>query len=292
MKSKRKTIIAGGSGYMGQALTNHFQKLGHKVVILTRNKQSNSVYWDGKNIGPWAKELDGATILINLSGKSVDCRYTQKNKDLIMSSRVDSTAVLQKAMEASTSPPPLWINASTATIYKGSKTTQMTESNGVIGDDFSMTVAKKWEQTFFNTEITGVRKVALRTSLVIDDNGGVLPVLKKLVKLGFGGRMGDGQQKFAYVKMEELIKMIDFIINHNELKGPINCTSVNDITNETFMSALRTKMNRRFHFNNPEWTLAIGGKLIGTEKELILKSRYVYPEKLVNAGFEFDQNIF
>jgi hypothetical protein len=208
-----------------------------------------------------------------------------------MSSRVDSTAILQKALEQCSTPPKIWINASTATIYKGSRTVQMTEANGEIGNDFSMTVAKTWEKTFFERKIKDVRKVALRTSLVIDDNGGVLPVLKKLVKLGFGGKMGDGQQKFAYVKMPELIKMVDFIIEHDQLEGPINCTSINNITNEEFMKTLRHKMNKRFYLNNPSWILALGGKVIGTEKELILKSRYVFPEILSKTGFKFDTTI-
>lgn len=291
MKNKRKIVIAGGTGYMGRALTKHFRELGDLVIILSRNQHSESVYWDGKTLGQWTKEIDNADILINLSGKSVDCRYTEKNKELIMSSRVDATGVLQKAMERCPTPPPLWINASTATIYKGSKTVQMTEANGEIGNDFSMTVAKTWEKTFFDEAIIGVRKVALRTSLVIDENGGVLPVLKRLVKFGFGGRMGDGKQKFAYVRMEELLKMVDFIIEHDQLEGPINCTSVNDITNEEFMKTLRQKMNKRFYLNNPSWMLALGGKIIGTEKELILKSRYVFPEVLSKAGFQFDTGI-
>ena len=291
MKTKRIIIIAGGSGYMGQALLKHFAENGDQVVILSRNKNTTSIYWDGKSISDWANELIGADILINLSGKSVDCRYTQKNKDLIMSSRIESTAILQQAIELCPTPPSIWINASTATIYKGSKTQRMTETSGEIGNDFSMNVAKNWERVFFEKEIKGIRKVALRTSLVLDNNGGVLPVLRKLVKYGFGGRMGNGQQKFAYVRMDELIRMVDFIINSPNLKGPINCTSTNDITNETFMAELRQNMHKRFYLNNPAWLLAMGGIIIGTEKELILKSRYVYPEILVNAGFDFDQRI-
>jgi uncharacterized protein (TIGR01777 family) len=292
MKNKRKIMIAGGTGYMGTALKKHFNNNKDQVIILSRSTSNSSLKWDGKTIGDWAEHLKDTDILINLSGKSVDCRYTEKNKQLIMSSRVESTQVLQQAMEQCPTPPKLWINASTATIYKGSTTHKMTEENGVIGDDFSMTVAKTWEKVFFQKEIPNVRKVALRTSLVLDDNGGVLPVLRKLVKFGFGGKMGSGKQKFAYVKMNELIKMIDFIIENESLMGPINCTSVNDITNEEFMTLLRSDMNKKIYFNNPEWLLSIGGKMIGTEKELILKSRFVYPKVLEVAGFTFDKSVF
>ncbi len=292
MKNKRKIIIAGGSGFMGKSLENHFKKLGDEVLILSRKPTTtNTLVWDGKTIGKWAEYLENSDVLINLSGKSVDCRYNEKNKSLILNSRVESTRVLHEAVENCENPPKIWLNASTATIYTDSREQKMTEKEGIIGDDFSMSVAKAWEKEFFKNEIKNVRKVAMRTSLVIGETGGVFKVLEKLVKMGFGGKMGDGNQKFAYVKMNEFIKMLEFSIENEQIQGPVNFTSINDITNAAFMKALRKKLNQKFYLNNPEILLTIGGFILGTEKELILKSRYVYPEKLESFGFEFDKTI-
>lgn len=285
----KKIIIAGGSGFIGNGFENHFTHAGFQVIILTRSpRKPNHVKWDGENVADWCTALENAHVLINLSGKSVDCRYNDQNKVAILHSRVKSTKALQAAVEQCKNPPKIWLNASTATIYAGSKTHRNTEENGIIGDDFSMGVAKAWEAAFFASPTPSTRKVALRISLVIDNSGGVYPVLKRLAKFGLGGRAGNGQQKFAFVHLNELINMLDFIINHEEIEGVVNCTSPDDLTNEAFMKQLRQKEGIRCFINQPEWMIRLGAKIIGTEPELILKSRYVYPEKLVKAGFKFN----
>lgn len=284
----KKIVIAGGTGFIGEELDRHFTLKGDQVVILTRKpKKENHVYWDGENLGEWITQIEGADILINLSGKSVDCRYNEKNKAAILNSRVRSTAILQKAIDQCTNSPNIWINSSTATIYADTRTHRNTEGNGIIGDDFSMGVAKAWEKQFFKVPTPSTRKVALRISLVIGKSGGVYPVLKRLAKLGLGGKAGDGTQKFAFIKIDDLLRVFDFVIDNEDLEGVINCTSPTDITNSEFMRTLRKKLHIPFYINQPEWMIKLGAKIIGTEPELILKSRYVYPERLLNAGFQF-----
>ncbi|CAG5081099.1 TIGR01777 family oxidoreductase [Parvicella tangerina] len=285
----RKIIIAGGTGFIGKELEQHFQSKGDHVVILTRNpKKDNEIYWNGRDIGKWADVIEGSDILINMSGRSVDCRYTAANKKAIMNSRINSTAALQKVVKFCSNPPSIWLNSSTATIYADSHTHQNTEENGIIGNDFSMGVAKAWEAEFFKSPTPFTRKVAMRTSLVLGDSGGVYPVLKKLARFGLGGRAGNGKQKFAHIRIEELLRVVDFIIENETISGPVNCTSTADIDNETFMGSLRKEMGIRCYINQPEWMIRLGAIIIRTEPELILKSRYVYPEKLVRAGFKFN----
>ncbi|MCB9195890.1 MAG: TIGR01777 family protein [Flavobacteriales bacterium] len=287
----KKLIIAGGTGFLGKEISKYYLNKGYTVKILTRTpKEDIDIYWDGKSIGQWQYELENATLLINLSGKSVDCRYTAENRKLILDSRIESTKILQKAVESCVNPPKTWMNASTATIYKGTRTHQNTEDNGIIGDDFSMNIAKSWERTFFEKDTPAVRKVALRISLVLGESGGVLPVLYKLARFGLGGRAGDGKQKFAHVRIEELLDMIRFIEENEALNGPINCTNNLDLTNEEFMRSLRQQNKIKCYINQPEWMIRLGAKIIGTEPELILKNRYVYPKKLEEAGFNFNKH--
>jgi len=240
---EKKIIIAGGTGFIGKAISTHYLDKGYDVVVLTRGETdtSNGIiyrHWDGKSKGNWIKLLESSELLINLTGKSVDCRYTKKNKELILSSRIDSTQVLEEAIKELVKPPSLWINASTATIYKHSLNVPMTEKTGDIGNDFSMGVAKAWEKTFFKNDIPYVRKVALRMSLVLGKEEGVLPVLKQLTKFRLGGFHGNGKQKFAWLHIHDLIRIINWV-EKNEIEGPINCTSNGELTNKQFMKALR-----------------------------------------------------
>lgn len=287
-----KVIIAGGTGFLGNELVHHFNQKNHQVYVLTRgeNKQKGAiqyVHWDAKTKGEWCKVLEGADLLINLTGKSVDCRYTEENKRAILNSRVDATIALQKAVENLNQKPKLWLNASTATIYKYSLDKVMTEDNGEFGDDFSMTVAKSWENAFFENTIPDVRKVALRISLVVGKNGGVYPVLKRLAKFGLGGRMGPGIQRFAWIHIEDVIGIVDFLWENEQIQGPVNCTSVTSPTNADFMKALRKSLKVWFGIPQPVFLLKLGALIIGTESELILKSRYVYPQRLVDNGYAF-----
>ncbi len=216
----KKIVIAGGSGFIGMHLAQFFTAKGYQVIVLTRklNPHDNDIiyqYWDGQHLGEWVSALEGAETLINLSGKSVDCRYTNRNKAEILSSRIQPTQVLGKAIKSLKHAPKLWINASTATIYKHSIYKAMTESNGDIGNDFSMSVAQAWEKEFFKCHTPQTRKVATRVSLVLGANDGVYPVLKRLAQFRLGGSHGNGLQKFAWIHIQDLLQVFDFIIQND-----------------------------------------------------------------------------
>ncbi|MES2616596.1 MAG: TIGR01777 family oxidoreductase [Bacteroidota bacterium] len=284
-----KIIITGGSGFMGKALYSLFKKDGNQVIIISRNKPewvdvSDFATWDGRTTGAWTIHLEGASAIINLAGKSVDCRYTDKNKSLIMSSRINATKAVAAAIQLCTTPPTIWLNAASATIYRHAEDHYQTESAGEIQNDFSVQVCKAWEQAFFESNAK-VRKVALRISIVLGD-GSALKPLKILTKLGMGGPMGKGTQRFSWVHIEDVYKSIRFIID-STLEGPVNIVSPNAITNKAMMKAMRKNIGIQFGIPQPEWLLKFGAMLIGTEAELILKSRWVYPERLLDAGFQF-----
>ncbi|MAQ75498.1 MAG: TIGR01777 family protein [Aquimarina sp.] len=288
-----KIVIAGGSGFLGKVLSNYFVNQGAKVSILTRNKnlQSNNpgyILWDGKNLGKWTSVLESCDALINLCGRSVDCRYTDKNKSMILQSRIQSTEILGKAILNCKKPPKVWLNSSTATIYKHSEQTPMTESSGVLGDNFSENIAKAWENSFFSFETPFTRKVALRTSIVLGKEGGAFLPLKKLAQLGLGGKQGNGKQMISWIHELDFCKSIDYIIQNPNLSGAVNVVSPYAINNNTFMRHLRKSQNMPFGIPLSKKLLEIGARFIQTETELILKSRFVYPEVLLEKGFEFE----
>lgn len=274
-----KIVIAGGSGFLGQELASHFREMQNEVIILSRGPSRmkdniKHVQWDGKNIDSWKDELEGSDVLINLTGKSVDCRYTEKNKNEIIRSRVDSTKALGKVVEKLSNPPKLWMNASTATIYRYSEDKKMTESDGEIGSDFSMNVAKAWEEAFNESVTPKTRKVALRISLVLGKSGGVYPVLRRLAKFGLAGKMGSGNQRFAWIHVDDIKRIVDFTISNDTISGPINCVAPTTPTNKEFLKELRKSLKAPFGIPQPKFLLKIGGMLIGTESELVLKSRW------------------
>ena len=280
--------IAGGTGFLGKSLYSYFSKMGHRVHILTRKpKKSNEVFWDGKFSEDWLYQIKETDVLINLCGKSVDCRYNEQNKREIIESRINPTLALHEAIDSGEMKPTVWLNASSATIYIHAETRLMDEENGVIGDDFSMNVCKAWESAFFSKNYPDTRQVALRTSIVLGQNGGAFQKLKPLIRLGLGGHQGRGNQKMSWLHIDDFCRAVDFIIENEELSGPINLSSPNPVSNKTFMKDLRRKMGFPFGISQPTWMLEAGAALIGTESELLLKSRNVYPEKLIQAGFKF-----
>lgn len=287
----KKLIIAAGTGFLGQVLTNHFRDKADEIVVLTRGKaaiEGNICYvnWDAKTLTGWEKELEGADVLINLAGKSVDCRYTEANKHEIMASRIDSTAILNNAVLQCEDPPKHWLNSSTATIYRHSEDKQMDEVTGEIGSDFSMNVAKAWERVFFETETTGTIKTAMRTSIVLGKKGGAYIPLKKLAQLGFGGKQGRGGQFISWIHETDFARAVDFIIACR-LDGKVNIVSPQPVRNKEFMKQLRKRVGVPFGINTPTALLKFGAKLIGTEPELVMKSRNVIPKRLTDSGFEF-----
>lgn len=282
-------IIAGGSGFLGQVLEKYFTKLRYTVKILTRNpKKENDIFWDAQTFGKWTNELENSEALINLTGKSVDCRYTDKNKKEIYDSRINSTQILSKAIQQCKQPPKVWMNASTATIYRHSLDKEMTEQNGEIGDDFSMNIAKSWEKACNEFDTPKTRKVIVRTSIVLGKKGGAFIPLRALAKFGLGGKQGSGNQKVSFIHEEDFARAVEFILNDPNLSGVFNVTVPNPTNNKTLMKTIRKEMSIPFGIAHPKWMLKIGAKIIGTETELVLKSRNVIPERLLNAGFTFN----
>lgn len=285
---KNHIVIAGGTGFLGQSLEQYFLSKNIKCLILTRHpKKPNHMYWDGKNLGNWITTLDHSKALINLTGKSVNCRYNIKNKRLILNSRLDATKILNEALKHINFPPKIWLNSSTATIYIHSLNQKMCEDHGILGADFSMNIAKQWEQVFYKKSISSIRKVALRTSIVLGNSGGAFPLLKKLVKYGLGGKQGSGKQKVSWIHVEDFSRAVHHIIKNETIDGSINITVPEPTDNYTLMKTLRNYLNKSFGFNQPEWLLKLGAKIIGTETELILKSRNVIPKKLISTEFTF-----
>ncbi|GGG66632.1 TIGR01777 family oxidoreductase [Epilithonimonas arachidiradicis] len=288
-----KIIIAAGTGFLGRNLENYFLDKNYEVKILTRNpKRKNEIFWDAKTIGAWKNELENANVLINLAGKSVDCRYNEKNKKEIYDSRINSTRVLQSAIDECQNPPKIWLNASSATIYIHSETHLNTEKNGIVGDDFSMNICKSWEKKFLKSENQNIRKVALRTSIVLGKNGGAFPKFMQISKLGLGGKQGRGDQMMSWIHIDDFCEAVNFIIENEKLEGAINITAPKPLSNKNMMSQIRKKIKVPFGIPSPVWLLEIASIFIKTETELMLKSRNVYPEILLENRFKFQYDTF
>lgn len=300
---KRKIIFAGGTGFIGKELIKLFSTTD-EIIVLSRgikNVQTNSyddermlqqpnvryVLWNASTVADWVSELNNADILINLCGKSVNCRYTAKNKAAILSSRIQPTLVLGEAISKCSNPPKLWINASSATIYRHATDRPQDEATGEIENDFSVQVCKKWEQAFFNTVTPTTRKVALRMAITLG-NGGVMTPYFILLKFGLGGRQGSGQQMYSWIHIKDSFNIINWIFEHKEMEGVFNCCSPNAVTNDALMKTLRRITKQKFGLPAFEWMLNIGAAIIGTETELILKSRWVIPTRLLQSGFKFE----
>ena len=281
-------VIAGGTGFIGRELGKHFEKQNHQVKVLGRNKNNNPkvIIWDWKSVGNWKNELKGTDVLINLTGKSVDCRYTEKNKKEIFDSRTNSIIVLEKAFNEIEETPKTWIQAATATIYRDEYEKPNNEYEGIIGESFSVEVAKKWEKIFDEVSLE-TKKVTLRMTIVLGKNGGAFPMLNTLAKFGMGGKQGKGNQYISWIHIHDLLNIIELSIKNQWVSGVINCSSPEPITNEDFMRKLRKKNVLSLGFPIPVFLLKLGAKLIGTEPELILKSRWVISKKLGKFGYNF-----
>jgi len=286
----KKIVIAGGSGFVGRSLAAHFSKTSD-VVILSRAASKDignvkTVKWDAVDAGEWTAELEGAYALINLTGKNVNCRYTADNKKEILESRTLSTRALGEAVKKLKNQPKVWIQMSSATIYRHSDDKPMDETHGEIGDDFSMGVCQAWEKIFSDLELPGVRKVIMRLSIVLSHGGGAFPSMLNLVKFGLGGRQGSGKQMVSWIHEKDVVAVIEWMLN-GEAKGVYNVTAPQPVSNEKFMRTLRETYGAWFGLPSPVWLLNFGAKLIGTETELVLKSRWVIPKRLLQEGYRF-----
>ena len=288
-----KIVIAGANGFLGRYLSRYFHAKGWEVVGLARRQQGldphcRFVAWDGKTLGEWADEINGAEVLVNMAGRSVNCRYTKRNKSQIMDSRIESTHVLGEAVAKCGTPPGVWLNASTMAIYAQLKNRPQCEG-GESADDFSASVGKAWEGAFFAAPTPGeVRKIALRTSLVMGkEPGTVYSYLLKLSKLFLGGAVGGGKQMVSWIHVDDYCRVVDWLVEHREIRGAINITAPEPLTNAEMMRGFRRLANRPFGLPAAGWMVQIGAFFLRTEAELILKSRWVIPKRLQQNGFEF-----
>lgn len=279
----KKIVLAGGTGFIGQYLERTYTNQGYIVHIISR--QPGQVSWNDEQAMIGA--LEGAEMVINLAGKSVNCRYNEKNKREIYESRTKTTEALGKAIEKCQKPPQLWINSSTATIYRHAEDRPMTESTGELGTGFSVDVGKAWEDAFFQFKLPKTRQIALRLAIVLGADGGVMEPYVNLVRFGLGGKQGEGKQMFSWIHIEDVCRIIKFLKERKDLKGIFNASAPNPVTNKELMEQLRKAMDRSIGLPAPEWMLGMGALVIGTETELILKSRWVLPERLEKAGFRF-----
>ena len=294
----KRIILAGGSGLVGQALAAHFLGTRCDVVVLTRHPKRfgsiiREVAWDANTIGPWQRELEGGTAVINLTGKSVNCRYHARNRAEILDSRVNSTRALGEAIRRCSIPPRVWLNASTATIYRHAFERPMDE-DGAIGatpeakDAFSVEVAKAWEDVLDEAVTPGTRKIAMRMAMVLSaGKNSVFPVLRRLVRLGLGGKMGSGEQYVSWIHVADLCNAVEWLITHDSLEGKINLAAPSPVPNHEMMRALRHVCHIPFGLLTPSWMLEVGAFFLRTETELILKSRRVIPPRLLESGFQF-----
>jgi len=295
-----KIVIPGGSGQVGTVLARAFQNSGHDVVVLSRKADHSpwrTVKWDGETLGDWVSEIEGADAVINLAGRSVNCRYIEHNRLLIKDSRVKSTKVVGDAIMQAWKPPRVWLQASTATIYAHRFDAPNDEANGIIGGSepgapetwrFSIDVATSWERALNDSPTPQTRRVLMRTAIVMNpDQGSTFDILLRLVRFGLGGRAGDGKQFVSWVHDRDLVAAVLWLIKHEEVEGPVNIASPNPLTNSEFMQALRSAWGIRFGLPASQLMLELGAFVLRTETELILKSRRVIPGRLLKSGFAF-----
>jgi uncharacterized protein len=296
-----KVVIPGGSGQIGTVLARHFHGGGHEVVVLSRRPAAAAwrvVGWDGRTVDGGAPELDGADAVINLAGRSVNCRYTAANRRDILDSRVQSVRAVGDAIARARRPPRVWLQAGTATIYAHRYDAPNGEATGQIGGTepgapdtwrFSIDVATAWERAVAEADTPRTRKVVLRSAMTMSpDPGGVFAVLLGLVRWGLGGRAGDGRQYVSWVHDRDFVRAVDWLIDRGDLSGPVNVAAPRPLPNAEFMRALRRAWGRWFGLPAARWMVEVGAWAMRTESELVLKSRRVVPGRLLASGFHFD----
>lgn len=295
-----RIVIPGGSGQIGGILARHFHAKGDEVIVFSRhlyNPLWKVIQWNGHTVGTWAAELERSDVCVNLSGRSVNCRYNTENRRAIYDSRIQTTLLLNQVIASLRKPPRVWLNASTATIYRHSLDREMDEASGELGGNepgapdtwnFSIDVAKEWEKAFFSVSTPRTRKVALRSAMTFSpDRGGVFDVLLGLVRRGLGGAQGSGKQFVSWIHEADFVRAVEFLIEREDFSGVVNLAAPNPLPNREFMKALRDAWGARVGLPAPAWMLEIGTFLLRSESELVLKSRRVVPGRLLAAGFQF-----
>lgn len=294
-----KIVIAGGTGFLGEALVEHWMKSRvHDVVVLSRGGKSKArlVKWDGQGDGEWMQEIDGADVVVNLAGRSVNCRYTPENLKEMMDSRVLSTQAIGRAIAKAKNPPGVWLQMSTATIYAHTYGAANDEVSGVIGGaepdapaywKISIDIATAWEKALAEAPTPGTRKVALRTAMVMGKNNeSAFGILKKMSKLGVGGNIGGGKMYMSWIHEEDFCRAMDFLIERQDISGAVNVCSPNPLPQSEFMRTLRKKVGMPIGLPAAKWMVTVGAVFMRTDTELLFKSRRVVPKRLVDAGFK------
>ncbi len=284
----KKLIIAGGTGYLGNYLSVFFKSLGYKIVIITRGMSLDKdaisfINWNDN----WQKEINEETIIINLAGKPINCLFTNKNKKLLLNSRIDATKQINTAIKTTNNPPKLFINASGISIYKSNLPTQQDEIHFEYGDGFLSELSKKWEEEFYSIKTVKTRKVVIRLAPVLGKESHAIKPLKKIVAFGLGGKQGSGKQYFSWIHELDLARAIKFIIDNNTVKGSLNLSSPNAITNAEFMGTFRRQMKVKIGIPTPAFLLYLSKYFNKVEPELILDSLKIYPKRLLDYGFKF-----
>lgn len=294
-----KVVLPGGTGQVGRMLERALGAEGHEVVVLTRRPaRAGEVGWDGRSLGPWAKEIDGSDVVVNLAGRSVSCRYTPANLRAMMDSRVRSTQVVGEAIAAAARPPRVWLQMSTATIYAHRFDASNDETTGVIGGreagvprywEYSVRIAKEWERAQERAETPGTRKVALRAAMVMSpDRGGVFDVLSWLARLGLGGPVAGGGQYVSWIHERDFVRAVEFLVERDGIEGAVNLAAPEPLPQRDLMRALRAAWGMPVGLPATAWMAEVGALAIRSDTELLLKSRRVVPGRLLEAGFEFE----
>lgn len=295
-----KIVIPGGSGQVGSIVARSLRSRGDDVVVLSRvgTADARVVAWDGRSLGPWVSEIDGADVVINLAGRSVNCRYTGANLKAMMDSRVESTRAVGLAIETVSRPPRIWLQMSTATIYAHRFDAPNDEATGRIGGDepdapsywkFSIDIAKAWEKTQQDAITPRTRKVALRSTMIMSpDRDGIFDILLGLTRAGLGGPIAGGRQFMSWIHDRDFTRAVEFLIARDDIEGPVNLAAPNPIPQRDFMAALRDAWGMRFGLPASKWMVEVGAFFLRTDTELTLKSRRVVPGRLLDSGFVFE----
>ena len=287
----KKIVIAAANGFIGRHLIKHFSKTHEVVGLVRRPMNSNDkvryVLWDGKSLDEWQSELEGAEAVINLAGKTVNCRHTEENKKLILKSRIESTQAIGQAIDLCKNKPLSWVNASGASIYEYDENTPSSEENKQYAKSFIAQVSQEWEDTLFSFTYSELKQVALRTTVVLGREDGAFPVVNRLAKLFLGGKVGSGKQMMSWIHIDDFVSAVDHILK-NEVSGVVNMGSPNPVSNAEFMKTLREVNGRPFGLPTPEFALKIGAIFLQTEPSLVLDGMNVTPKVLLDTGFEFE----
>lgn len=275
-------VVAGASGFIGGRLVERLRSQGTEVRTIGRSSSSDATWDDPAGL---ERVLGGAELVVNLAGRSVSCRYTKRNADEILRSRLGTTAALGRALATVGDPSVLWVNASTGTIYRDARDRPMGEADGEIGSGFSVEVARSWERELFDAP-ADVRKIAARLTIVLGAGGALNPMID-MARLGLGGPMGDGGQKVSWVHVDDAADAIVHLWRSSDVAGPVNVAAPDVVTNRELMAAVRDVFGRRRGLRQPRGLLEAGARIIRTEAELVLKSRWVASDVLRASGFEF-----